>query len=43
MGGSSADVPYYSSKMAYEEVLRYLDGSPPINCLNPEVLEKISK
>lgn len=43
IGGSSADVPYYSSKMAYEEVLRYLDGSPPINCLNPEVLEKISK
>jgi len=43
IGGSSADVPFYSSKMAYEEVLRYLDGSPPSNCLNPEVLKKISK
>jgi len=43
IGGSSADVPYYSSKMAYEEVLRYLDGRPPINCLNPEILQKISK
>ncbi|MHA1266309.1 MAG: NAD(P)-dependent oxidoreductase [Candidatus Helarchaeota archaeon] len=43
IGGSSADVPYYSSKMAYEEVLRYLDGKPPNNCLNPAVLEKIFK
>jgi D-3-phosphoglycerate dehydrogenase len=40
IGGSSADVPYYSSKMAYEEVLRYLDGKPPLHCKNPEVLKK---
>ncbi|HUX97996.1 MAG TPA: NAD(P)-dependent oxidoreductase [Candidatus Deferrimicrobium sp.] len=40
IGGSSADVPYYSSKMAYEEVLQYLDGKPPHNCLNPDVLKK---
>ncbi len=43
IGGSSADVPYYSSKMAYEEVLRYLDGKPPLHCKNPEVIEKILK
>ncbi|NVM30936.1 MAG: hypothetical protein HWN65_18995 [Candidatus Helarchaeota archaeon] len=43
IGGSSADVPYYSSKMAYEEVLRYLDGKSPLHCKNPEVIEKIFK
>jgi D-3-phosphoglycerate dehydrogenase len=43
IGGSSADVPYYSSKMAYEEVLRYLDGKPPLHCKNPEVLDKLFK
>ncbi len=43
IGGSSADVPYYSSKMSYEEVLRYLDKKPPFNCLNPEVLKKLFK
>ena len=41
IGGSSADVPYYSSQMAYEEILRYLDGKPPKNCLNPGVLKKV--
>jgi len=40
IGGASADVPFYSSKAAYEEVLRYLEGKPPINCKNPEVLKK---
>jgi D-3-phosphoglycerate dehydrogenase len=43
IGGSSADVPYYSSKMAYDEVVRYLEGKPPTNCLNPDVLPKIFK
>ncbi len=41
IGGASADVPYYSSKMAYEEVLRYLEGKPPNHCKNPEVLKKV--
>jgi D-3-phosphoglycerate dehydrogenase len=40
IGGSSADVPFYSSKAAYEEVLRYLEGKPPLHCKNPKVLEK---
>lgn len=43
IGGSSADVPYYSSQMAYEEVLRYLEKKTPLHCKNPEVLEKIFK
>ena len=43
IGGSSADVPFYSSKMAYEEVLRYLEGKPPKHCLNPDVLKNIFK
>ncbi|MFX1293397.1 MAG: NAD(P)-dependent oxidoreductase [Promethearchaeota archaeon] len=43
IGGSLANMPYYSSKMTYKEVLRYLDSKPPLHCKNPEVLNKIFK